>query len=334
LSQLAGLSIPKLLLFNTMATDAIVTLERLRCIKESDGSGHSEPFIWPVLIWIDTSNGNVNMADLVLGNARVVIRNNMRAGETVDIPASVRTLRVRFADNPQRFILILSVVLWENDETPEAAMRAGFKAFSSGLKEAVIANLLELRAAQGNPAAEAAVRAKIEKQVKEAVEEAIKGGLTTSQKLRVKLGTLNLDDVVGSDTESLGSVGQTASTRAFTLTFSNQSGSEQYEITGNLAGKPVPVEACQAEVNAVNGALATIENIRNQIRSLQEELRNAPGPQKAGIIAMIREQQAELPAATAVLEQARKALQVCRSRQVNEPIFDVPGGGVLLDVDD
>lgn len=87
-----------------MASDAIVTLERLRCIHESDGSGHSEPYIWPVLVSINTTNGNVRIADLLLGNARIVIRNDTRAGETVAIPNSVNVLRVRL-DEPQNFRL-------------------------------------------------------------------------------------------------------------------------------------------------------------------------------------------------------------------------------------
>ncbi|QJW90599.1 hypothetical protein HNV11_15015 [Spirosoma taeanense] len=313
-----------------MATDAIVTLERLRCIRESDGSGHSEPYIWPVLIWIDTTNGQVNTADLVLGNARIVIDHDMRAGQVVLIPSSVNTLRVRFTDDPQRFTFIISVVLWENDETPEDAMRAGFKAYTSELRAAIIANLLALQAAQGNPAEEEAVKATIEKRVKDKVEAGIKGALTTGQKIRIALGTLNMDDVVGSDSENLGAISTLATTKPFTLAFRNKSGSESYEIEGNLAVKPVPVDLCQAQVDAVKAAQAAVDGVRNEIRQLQAELHDASPQQKPGIIAMIKKlQQDDLADANTALQKAKQALQACRDRPVHRPpVFD-PGGGVL-----
>lgn len=296
-----------------MATDAIVTLERLRCIKESDGTGHSEPYMWPVLVSINTTNANVNVSSLALGNARIVIDQDIREGQIIVIPSSINTLRLRL-NEAENVKLILSVVMWENDETPEAALKAGFQAYSGELKAAIIANLLALQAAQGNPQAEAAVRAIIEKRVKDKVEDAIKGALTTGQKIRIGLGTLNMDDVVGSDSESLGTVGTTARTQNFTLAFRNESGSESYEIMGNLAVRPVPVDPCQAQANAVRSAQATLDGLENQIRSLQEELQSAPPGQKPGILAMIREVRQELTPAKAALQRAKQALQTCRNQ--------------------
>ncbi len=312
-----------------MATDVLVTLDRLRCIHESDGTGHSEPYIWPVLIWIDTATGSVHVTDVSLGNARIVIDNDMRAGQTVIIPAPVNTLRLRINDT-QRITLILSVVLWENDETPEKALEAGFRAYSSELQKAVEANLLTLRAAQGDPDAEKAVRDVIEKRVKDKVESSIKDALSTSQKLRIGLGTLNMDDVVGSDSESLGAVGQTASTKAFSLAFSNKSGSESYEILGNLDIKPVPVDLCQTQVNAVRAAQRAIDDINNRIHSLQEELQTASPLAKPQLIALIQQERQELAPATVVLQKAKQALQACRDHPTNQPVTPhLPSGGVF-----
>src|SRR5262245_4316394 len=120
-----------------MATDFFITLERLRCIRESDGSGHSEPYIWPVLMWIDDNTlatpARVDVTSPAIGNARIIIKSDMRAGQTADIPSSVGILRVRLEDNFTIRRLILAVALWEWDDTPQAAMRAGFQAFSSEL---------------------------------------------------------------------------------------------------------------------------------------------------------------------------------------------------------
>lgn len=305
-----------------MATDAIVTLERLRCIRESDGTGHSEPFIWPALITINTTNGNVLSSPPVLGHARIVIDNDMRAGQIVVIPNTVNTLRVRL-DDPQNFTIFLSVVLWENDETPDKAVKAGYLAYVSELRQAIIANLLALREAQNDPNKMKEVKAIIEKRVNKAVEAAIRGALTTSEKIRIKIGTLNLDDVVGSDTEDLGSPGVAAMTKPFALDFSNKSGSEKYQIEGTMTVRPVVVDLCQPQVNAVQAAQATIDTIRNQIRGLQDELRDAAPQMKPGIIKMIKELQQQLPAANKALDQAKQALQVCRSQHSNQPVAHV-----------
>jgi hypothetical protein len=36
-----------------MTTQTVVVLDRLRCVHEHDGSGHSEPYLWPTLLWVD-----------------------------------------------------------------------------------------------------------------------------------------------------------------------------------------------------------------------------------------------------------------------------------------
>ena len=112
-----------------MATDAIITLERLRCIRESDGTGHSEPYIWPTLLSIDDNTLAtpllVGVTAPALGNARVVIKNDMRAGQTADIPASVGVLRVRFEDGLAIRRLILAVALWEGTKLPRPLCAPG-----------------------------------------------------------------------------------------------------------------------------------------------------------------------------------------------------------------
>jgi hypothetical protein len=163
-----------------MATDAIITLERLLCTRESDGTGHSEPYVWPVLLFVD--DNTLNTSNLVgvtapaLGNARVVIKSDMRAGQTADIPTSVRTLRVRFEDGLSIRRMILAVALWEEDETPEKAMRAGYQAFSGELRAAVADNLFALSQATEEQTEE--LTKTIKARVKGKVESAIKDGLT------------------------------------------------------------------------------------------------------------------------------------------------------------
>ena len=303
-----------------MATDAIIVLERLRCIRESDASGGSEPYIWPVLLWIDDNTlatpSLVGVTGPALGNARVVIKNDMRAGQTADIPTSVGVRRVRFEDDLTIRRLILAVALWEEDETPEAAMRAGFQAFPSELRAAVADNLFAL--SQAGEEEQDAIIARIQARVSDRVESAIRNGLTGWQKARVLIGTLNLDDIIGSAFRSFPDLFPTT----ITLTFGAGS-SNDYEIQAKLEVQPVRVDRCQAQVNAVKAAQSVVDNVDAEIRNLQSELQRASPGEKPFIISEIKRIRAEeLPAAMAALDDARRALSICRSRV---PPFLDPG---------
>lgn len=295
-----------------MATDAIITLQRLRCIRESDGTGHSEPYIWPVLLWIDDNTlatpNLVGVTAPALGNARIVIKNDMRAGQTADIPLSVGALRVRFEDGLSIRRLILAVALWEEDETPEAAMRAGFQAFSSELRAAVADNLFAL--SQASDEEQDAIVAAIKSRVKDKVKSAIENGLTGWQKTRVFIGTLNLDDIIDSAFKSISDILSTPITLTFGVGSSND-----YEIQGKLEARPVRVDRCQAQVNAVRAAQAVVDGIDAEIRQLQDELRHAAPGEKPFIIAEIKRiREEELSDAMDALDDARRALSICRSR--------------------
>lgn len=295
-----------------MATDAIIVLERLRCIRESDGTGHSEPYFWPVLLWIDDNTlatpNLVGVTAPALGNARVVIKNDMRAGQTADIPLSVGALRVRFEDNLTIRRLILAVALWEEDETPEAAMRAGFQAFSSELRAAVADNLFAL--SQASDVEQDAIIAAIKTRVKDRVRSAIENGLTGWQKARVFVGTLNLDDIIDSAFRSFPDLFPSS----IALTFRAGS-SNVYEIQGKLEVRPVRVDRCQAQVNAVRAAQSVVDGVDAEIRALQTELQHASPGEKPFIIAEIKRiREEELSDAMDALDDARRALSICRSR--------------------
>src|SRR5262249_4595504 len=134
-----------------MAADAIVVLETLHCVQETDESGHSEPYIWPALLWVDDltlqTPPGVGIAAPALGNARIVIKSGMKSGQTADIPLPVSALRVRL-DKPDMTPLFLVVALWENDDTPQAALQAGYSEFVVALPAEIGAQLLPLKAAR------------------------------------------------------------------------------------------------------------------------------------------------------------------------------------------
>jgi len=134
-----------------MATDVTISLQSLHCNSTSDGASQA-PYIWPILLCVDDTTLAkpdllVDVIPTRLADARVVIKSDMSAGQTADIPLPLGTLGVRFEDNLSIRWLILAVALWEENETPEAAVWAGFQAFSNELRAAVASSLPSLAVA-------------------------------------------------------------------------------------------------------------------------------------------------------------------------------------------
>lgn len=305
-----------------MATEAILSLEQLRCIKLQNTESRTEPYIWPVLIRVDDNTIStpqlVSVISPALGNARVVIKDSMRAGDVASIPLSVGTLRTRFDDNLSTRRLLLVVALLENDETPETAMRAGFQAFVSEVGLAIADNLLALSAA--NEDEEKALIDVIQKRVTGRVKAATENALTAWEKAKILAGILNLDDATGSAFTSFGKpslvsapVNLAFETKGSILGIPTQT---RYEIQGRLQVKPVVVSRCQPQVNAVAAAQTAVHDIENEIAELQAQLHgqgDEPPLPKAFIVAEIRRiRQEELGPAMLALQQARAALQACR----------------------
>jgi len=59
-----------------MPTDAFFHLDRLRCLLETDRDGHSEPYVWALLIWLDDLTGLTD--DLYQSDSRVARKGGAR----------------------------------------------------------------------------------------------------------------------------------------------------------------------------------------------------------------------------------------------------------------
>jgi hypothetical protein len=303
-----------------MTLDAFITLESLHCLREVDlpRFGGSEPYLWPVLIRIDDltiqTPGLVAVIAPAVGNARVIIRDSMRAGQTADIPLSVGLLRTRLEDNLFDTRLLLVVALWDGDETPGGAVRAGYQAFVSELGAAIGdgPTLLALKDAEDrqDEAAKAAIIKAIREQVEKRVKSAISGALSTTDKIAVKTGFLNLDDAIGSTFKGFANALPTPLILRIT-----QGGFNDFEIRGRLEIREVRRDRCQSQVNAVSAAQAEVNGVNSQIKALQAELQHASPAEKPFLISEItRLREEDLADALAVLDAALRALSVCRSR--------------------
>lgn len=77
---------------------------------------------------------------------------------------------------------------------------------------------------------------------------------------------------------------------------------------------PVAIDPCQAEVDRLNEAQQAVAGINAEIEALQSELSTASPGDKPGILKEIRRlRQQDLREAMAALDEARRALQACRS---------------------
>jgi len=296
-----------------MATDATILLERLTCRRESDGTGHSEPYIWPVLLWVDDDTLKtpelVGVVSVTLDSERIELADGIKPGQSAGIPASVGAHRIRFRDNLNTHVMMLAVALWESDETPEAAMRAGFSAFQKELRAAVAANLLRLNGAKDNNQELKVIIGEISTRVRKAVETAIEGALTFGQKISIAFRRLNLDDIVGSDFVFISDL----VAKPIRMTFLDED--NEYVIDGQFQVKRVAIDVCQAQVDAAKAAQTAVNDVENQIRALQAELQHAPPGEKPFINAQIKSlRENDLRAAQTELDNANRALRTCRDR--------------------
>ena len=283
--------------------DALIQLDRLRCNRESDGdTGHSEPYIWSALYRIDDDtlrNGAlVVFTDSPSPPLRVVVKPDMKAGETADIPVKrgMSSLSTRFRDGVERKNLIFVVALLELDDTPEAASTAGFVAFRSELRATLAKRLLELSLADKDQRDE--IIEQIRSSVGDKVGIAIEDNLTTSQKLEIAIGARTLDDLVDTKFISFEQITNTD----FTLAFESKDKTASYELDGHLS---VTVNPCQSELDRVNIATHNISNIDGRIR----QLHNAP--ESTANEAELSRLQAQLLAENAKLNTAKEAFQQC-----------------------
>ncbi|HEX2112478.1 MAG TPA: hypothetical protein VHF67_13105 [Gaiellaceae bacterium] len=283
-----------------MALEVTLVLHELHCVKESEEG--SEPYIWPVLLWVDDTTIHNQGDDVlgvrgpVLGDARVVLKARMSGGETAPIPFPLGTLGVRLLEASMFSYVLLVVALFDRDETPQAAMWAGCKAFASELRTAIAQRLPYLKAAiaQGDDAELQRLIEEIKIQVKAATNSATWNELTGWQKTRVVLGTLNLDDYVGFAFY----FGKPAPAE-LELVLRSDNGSEEYRINGSVDARPATIDVCQAQ--------AVVDGIEGLISAAKAGYQDASSAGKAAISSQIKQLNQDLDVAIAALGEARRA---------------------------
>lgn len=301
-----------------MPIDATIILGRFRYLRPAIGQRVS-PYVWPFLASI-ASKPSFDYRTQTVGDARVVIMNNMSPAHTPNIPASEGTLSTQFQEDQTDPVVLLIVALWEKRDTPDKCVNAAFEAFSSELRLRLghrIPTLQQAWAANDQDEINLAVKY-IEDNVHSAIESAIKNRLSGWEKAKIFAGWMHLDTYVATNFRVFSNLSATPFTLAFTGTSFEV---REYEIQGNFSvgqtTTPVnPAELCPDEVRAVNAAKSAVDGINGQIRVLQEQLHHASPSEKPAIVREIsRIREEELPVANAALEEAQRALRACLERQ-------------------
>jgi len=314
-----------------MPTEAIVTLEDLEVITLHNTETKVEPYIWPALIKIDTSTINspdrrfVDVIALSPSLASVVIKSSMRQGDLAAIPASVASLRAVFGDEVSGKRLILIVTLLEMDETPKWAMRKGFEAYVEELRAAFkdeFPKLFQAESVNDNQEVEK-ITTRIKDRVEKKTRSAIKDALSLSDKAGSVFGTLDNDDLISSSvTKFRESFFQTTpNATPITLVFQKKDSVfgllqtlVRYHIRARLEARPVVIDRCLSQANAVRKAQAAVDSIEQQIETLQNIGQHVFPPQEPDQEEIDRIREEELAPALAELRKVNAALQLCRSQ--------------------
>jgi hypothetical protein len=116
-------------------------LNQLRCIVESDAHGGSEPYLWVTYFIVDGRNiaqpEPVATLTPVYDAFRREFPDNVRDGQVINVPPFIANFSAQVDPGPLNFMMVGCVVLLlEEDESPDKAMRAGRNAYVSAFRPA------------------------------------------------------------------------------------------------------------------------------------------------------------------------------------------------------
>jgi hypothetical protein len=237
------------------------------------------------------------------------------------VPASAGTTGVQLADGEVLRSALAVISLLENDETPQHVVVAAYDSYVRELPAAVARHLLELSSdvQETRDDAKAAVRA----EVSAAVKSAGAGEMTAWEKFKVGIGSLNLDDQVGSAFDD------TTTTKPIALDFVETSGTgssarttQDWHLAGTLT-VDTRIDLCAGQVRAVTAATVQRDQLRDQLRALNTAFAQGSPSERAAIRLEIAEVRGLLSQAEADLASARAALAACRAGGHHPPVGDL-----------
>jgi hypothetical protein len=294
-------------------------LTRLRCIKESDTKGGSEPYLWVTYFAVDGRNAlqatPVTTDTMPATFTRKEFPNNVTDGQVINIPSSLSPRSFQIDRGPVNFMMAGCVtVLLEEDETPEDAIIAGHTAYAKEINKQLNA-LVKKRIAALDTSDIKNAEVKV---IREAVQSKVKSAISDNLSIGEKLFD-NQDDLLGFTFVNF--VNDAIQTRTFDFPEifegdKQATSSNRYVLSGTVTAGPVPpdpVELCPKQRAALKAKLQEIKGLESEVVSLQQRLATATPQQKPGIIDAIHTTNAEIAKAEAELPTLEAALKACLS---------------------
>jgi hypothetical protein len=201
-----------------METSISITLNTLHCNREGNGSDGSAPYIWPAMLFVNKDTATVGEIGILDDNSHMILKRGMKPGDTVTIPSSIGSIQRPFSDDLSNHVIILTVALWQDNETPDYAVKAGYRAFQTTLQKAISDNLLFLSSTDPQTVDEA--QTKIKKAVTDGVTKGIRDSLSTTDEIAIATGIRTLDSPIDSSSTSFSNL----VTRNFTISFGGSLG--------------------------------------------------------------------------------------------------------------
>lgn len=289
--------------------------DRLRCIVESDEKGASEPYLWVTYFCVDGRNVGrpepVTTVTPVYDGFRTEFPDNVSDGTVVNVPSFLANCSLEVDPGPLGFMLAgVVVVLWEEDETPNKAIRAGRNAFLTGMHEQLNQLIRQRIAAfDARPVTPDEVAA-ISLAIEPSVESAIRSNLSWWEKL-----TGNQDDLIGFAHVAFS--GSEIRTRDFTFPeIADESRKNRFVLSGRMTVEPTrpTFDRCAAPRAAVVAKHNQISALHTMRTVLQQQLQTAPPQAKAAIVAQIAALGDQIVQAEAELAPLQAALASCENR--------------------
>jgi hypothetical protein len=309
-----------------MNTKATITLNVLRCIKESDrgGRSHSEPYVWPFMAILSNNDYATRPLTALYYETRNVLKSEMRAGQSAVLEGPSNRLTATYTPEQHVRHVILVVALWEQDDTPMNVMQEGHQAYLDALHTEIghkQTALLEAYQTENQAWLQELIE-EIRSAVYARVNAAIRAELSGFEKVQIRLGTLNIDDFMASGFAHFRV--QPGPIIPFTVRFEGTAGDPKVVptiVNGKLAYTFVPipihyeldctfevtnVQPCQEQLLAFDEAEASLHTLNNLAKTLRR--------QEAVLTAQIKQIDDQLiPVARRTLARARKALSFCET---------------------
>lgn len=306
-------------------------LDRLECHVQGDASGGSEPYLWPMLLWV--TDATIGTPTPVRSNhphtPRTVLGQSVTAGTVLTIPAQAGTVRTELAAGDVLRSAIAVVSLLENDETPHHVVVAAYESYVRELPAAVTRHLLEL-ASEDQVVVDAAKEA-VRAEVSAAVKSAGADEMTAWEKFKVGIGSLNLDDQVGAAFDD------TTTTKDLVLDVVEVTGSgssarvtQDWRLTGRLT-VDTRIDLCAAQQRALTQARAGEAEAEDALRRLKSAFAQASPAEREAIRLDIADAEVALAAARDAVAAAEAALADCRAGRGRPTHGGL--GGVLHDLE-